>query len=258
MLSIDKYAYSSKLAGIDPMQKLFFAFLTLGVCIWANDWVISSLAIFIAGWATVVKGGISVRIFAKMLLVPMVFLVIGVLSIAINASDNAEIFLISVPAAGTAIGITSLGATRAFNVFVKAIGSVSCLYFLSLTTPVTDLLEAMRRLKVPKLLTELMGLVYRFIFVLIERSDTMFTAQSSRLGYSTLSTGYRSLAALASTLFIDAYRRSDELYTSLEARGYEGELRVLPRSYNKSRVGYIQAAILNMLLICTALALRQL
>ncbi|RCX16606.1 cobalt/nickel transport system permease protein [Anaerobacterium chartisolvens] len=258
MLSIDKYAYSSKLAGIDPMQKLFFTFITLGVCLWANDWVISLLVIFIAVGAAVIKGGIPIRIFAKMLLIPMVFLVIGVLSIAINASSSAEFFLISVQVAGTAIGITSSGAINAFNLFIKAIGSVSCLYFLSLTTPITDLLDAMRRLKVPRLFTELMGLIYRFIFVLLERSGTMFTAQSSRLGYSTLSTGYRSLAALASTLFIDAYRRSDELYTSLEARGYEGELRVLPRSYNKSRAGYICTAVLNILLICTALALRHL
>jgi cobalt/nickel transport system permease protein len=120
-----------------------------------------------------------------------------------------------------------------------------------------DLLALLLRLKVPKLLVELMGLIYRFIFVLLETADTMFTAQNSRLGYSSLSTGYRSLGALASTVFIRAYKRSDELYTALESRGYEGELNVLDEPFETHWIKYIVPIVINLLLIITTLFLRR-
>jgi len=41
---------------------------------------------------------------------------------------------------------------------------VSCLFSLSLTTPITDLEFIARRFRVPGVLVEMTGLVYRFIF----------------------------------------------------------------------------------------------
>ncbi|MCR4435101.1 MAG: cobalt ECF transporter T component CbiQ [Clostridiales bacterium] len=258
MINIDNYAYLSKLKKTDPMQKLLFALLTLGVCLWANSIAISVLVLFIMGWVTVCRGGTPPALFMKLLLVPMSFLVIGVLTIAVNASDNPGVFIFSVYAAGTHIGVSLAGIHNAVRLFFKALGAVSCLYYLSLSTPMVDLLGALRRLKVPKLLVELMGLIYRFIFVLLETADTMHTAQDSRLGYSSLSSGYRSLGALASTLFIRAYKRSDELYTALEARGYDGELNVLEEPFNVRWTGYAAAVLVNLALILAALLMPQL
>ena len=42
-----------------------------------------------------------------------------------------------------------------------ALSAVSCLYFLSLNTTMTDILEVLRKLHVPALLIELMLLIYR-------------------------------------------------------------------------------------------------
>ena len=256
MISIDKYAYSSKLKHTDPMQKLVFALLTLAVCIWADRNIISIAVIFIMGSMTVLRGGTSFRFFIKLLLVPMFFLLIGVFTIAVNASEKPELLLAAIPVAGTWIGFSRMGLQDALQLFLKASGAVSCLYFLSLSTPMVDLLTVLRRLRLPKLLIELMGLVYRFIFVLLETADTMITAQDSRLGYSNLSSAYRSLAALASTLFIRAYKRSDDLYTALEARGYDGELNVLEESFETHWTKYIPPVTVNLFLILSALFLK--
>ena len=56
MIYIDKYAYMSKLRQKDPMYKLIFAIITLGVGLWANS-VVTSLLIVIMSWYTVRKGG---------------------------------------------------------------------------------------------------------------------------------------------------------------------------------------------------------
>ncbi len=59
-----------------------------------------------------------------------------------------------------------------------------------------------------------MSLIYRFIFVLMETADTMVIAQSSRLGYSSIISGYRSLGVLVSSVFIRSYQQADKIYTS--------------------------------------------
>lgn len=256
MINIDTYAYASRLKSIDPLQKFVFALLTLGVCLWADTLVISIAVIFIMGWMTIRSGGTPLSLFVKLLFVPMAFLVIGVLTIAINFSSNPQGFLFSMPIAGLWIGVSKVGTYEAGRLFFRVLGSVSCLYFLSLNTPMVDLLAVLRRLKVPKLMVEMMGLVYRFIFILLDTADIMFIAQNSRLGYRNLSTGYRSLGALASTLFIRAYKRSNDLFTSLEARGYDGDLNVFEEPFENSRKLYGVAVIINTLLVFVTLSLK--
>jgi cobalt/nickel transport system permease protein len=187
----------------------------------------------------------------------MSFLSIGVLTIAINASDNQDIFLFSVSALGTHLGVSHAGMQQAAHLFFQSTGAVSCLYFLSLSTPMVDLLAVLRRLKVPKLMLELVALIYRFIFVLLETADTIHTAQISRLGYTNLTSAYRSIAALASTLFIRAYQRSDELYTALEARGYDGDLSVLEEPFETHWTEYIPPVTVNLALDGMALLLKR-
>lgn len=257
MINIDKYAYMSRFKHINPMKKFIFALLTLGVCLWANSILTSCIIILIMGGITVFKGGTPISLFIKLMLVPMSFLIIGVLTIAINVSDHQSIFLFSTAIAGTHIGVSQTGIQDAMRLFFKAMGSVSCLYYLSLGTPMVDILAVLRRLKVPKLMVEMMGLIYRFIFVLLETADTMVTAQNSRLGYTSLSTGFRSLGALASTLFVRAYKRSDELYTALEARGYDGELNVLEEKFEARWTEYILPMAINLLLILETLFLKR-
>ncbi len=257
MISIDKYAYSSKLKHTDPLQKVTFALLTLAVCLWADNLIISVAVIFIMGGMTVSRGGTPLRFYIKLLLLPVSFLIIGVSTVAVNISEQPESLLAAIPVAGIWIGVSNEGLQEAIKLFFKALGAVSCLYFLSLSTPMVDLLAALRRLRMPKLLVELMGLVYRFIFVLLETADTIYNAQNCRMGYSSLTAGYRSLGSLISMLFIKSYKRSDELYTALEARGYEGELNVLEETYEKHWKGYVLAVTINVILVLSSIALKQ-
>jgi cobalt/nickel transport system permease protein len=256
MFDIDMYAYASQLKKIDPLQKFIFAITTLGVCLWADTIVTSVAVLLIMSWITIQMGGTPFSLFLKLLLVPMTFLIIGVLTLIFNISSSAESFLFSLPIAGLWIGVSNAGLSEAARLFFRVLGSVSCLYFLSLSTPLVDLLSVLRRLKVPKLLVEMMGLIYRYIFVLLDTANTMFIAQSSRLGYINVFTGYRSLGTLASTLFVRAYKRSNELYTSLEARGYDGELNLFEEPYETRYKIYIGAILINAALVFVALSLK--
>lgn len=249
MINIDKYAYISKLKDGDPMEKLAFALLTLFVCLWANSIIISLTVLLIMTWSTIYQGGIPGTVYFKLLLIPMSFLILGVLAIVIEVASQPYGFLGYIQLFDIYIGVSKAGLLSATQLFFRALGAVSCLYYLSLNTPMIDVMSALNRLKCPKLLVEMMSLIYRYIFILIATAETMIIAQSSRLGYSRLKSGYRSLGSLISSIFIRSYLQADRMYTSLESRGYDGELNVLEQHRRDSLKGYLKILGINGLLV---------
>lgn len=246
---IDRYAYMSKLKKTNPMQKFLFAVMTLTVCIWANSITVSVIVILMMGWMTVYKGGTSIVAYLKLLLIPASFVVISILTIVINASATQTDFLCSINIAGTYVGISNVEIGKIVRLCLKTVSTVSSLYFLSLTTPIVDLMAVLYKLKMPRILVEIMELTYRFIFILIEALDNMFTAQSSRLGYTSKISWYRSMAILVSSLFLKSYKRCDDMYIALESRGYCGQLNVLQEPFDKGKLGYFVIIAINVLLI---------
>lgn len=206
--------------------------------------------------STVCRGGLPALVFVKFLGIPLSFLAIGVMTVAVTAAHDQSNFLFSLPLFGFYIGISKGGIETAGRLFFKSLGSVSCMYYLSLNTPIVDFLTALRKLIIPKLIVELMSLIYRYIFVLFDVSNRIYTAQKSRSGYLNLSTSYRSLGTLVSKLFVNAYKRSDDLYTALVARGYDGELNVLEEPFKKSWMGYAKIICIDTLLILFTLLIR--
>ena len=241
MISIDKLAYISELRKINPMEKFIFSIATMMLCISLNNIICSIFIVFIMGIITVLKGRIPAKIYGKLMLIPLVFLIIGIITIAINIIGDNKDILFSFTIFNIKLGCTKTSILAAAKIFFKALASVSCLYFLALTTPVFEILSVLRKFKVPKLFVELMGLIYRFIFVLLDTANMIFISQSSRLGYSTIKTGYNSLGKLIASLFISSYKRSQDIYTSMESRCYNGDINLIENNY---KVSYVNIALI--------------
>lgn len=249
MLGIDQLAFKSRLRKVAPEEKVFFSLLTLGVCLFSKTILVPVLILGTMSILVLEKGGVPFKEYLKLLALPFSFLLIGVVTIAVGINKDGAGLLVGFPLFGGYIGISEAGFASAFLLFFKAMGAISCLYFMSLTTPMTDLLMVAAKLRIPPLIVELMGLIYRFLFILLETGATMLTAQDSRLGYSSAKASYRSLGALGATLFIRAYKRGERVYTAMEARGYEGVLTVLEEEKPKKRRNYILAVGYNCILI---------
>ena len=123
----------------------------------------------------------------------------------------------------------------ALHLATRALGGTAALDFLVLTTPLVDIVELLRRLRIPSVLIDIVALTYRFIFILLESLDRMHNAQDSRLGYSSFGNAVKSAGLLGSRLFVDAYHRGKRLEVALESRCYSGDLRVLAASYRTDR-----------------------
>jgi cobalt/nickel transport system permease protein len=257
LLNLDTYAYASPLRKRNPLEKLEFSLLTLGVCLWA-DWTIVSITVLaVMGWVTVRKGGTPFFVFIRLLSIPGSFLVSALLTLVVELTKDPRDLAFAVPFFHSYLGLTNTGCADAVRLFWKSMGAASCLYFIALTTPFIQIPAALRRVKCPELLIELTDLMYRFIFILIETARQMVVAQSSRLGYVSLASGYRSLGALGSTLFIRAYRRANELFVALESRGYEDKLKTLPETYSGDGSGYRMSILFNGLLVAATLLFKR-
>lgn len=128
---------------------------------------------------------------------------------------------------GFAFSVTQESLTGAGLVCLRAVAAVSSMMLLSLSVPMGEILSLLRRWHVPSALTELMGLMYRLIFVFDRTLRSMIRAQGCRLGFRNLRTSYRSFGAIVAALFLRAVDRAHRMEMGLAARGYTGELRVL-------------------------------
>lgn len=255
MINIDNYVYSNKLLNVHPAEKFALALATMVVCLVSTSIFIPVIVLLLMAGLIILKAGIPVKLFAGLMLLPVSFLVIGELTIAFSIFDQTAGLIYYYTVGGIIIGVTAQDLNTAVHLFFKSLGAVSCLYFLALTTPMLEIISVLRKLKVPALFVELMSLVYRFIFVLLEMAATIRTSQSSRLGYVTLKSGFRSTGQLFYSLFIRSFQRSQAVATALAARCYNGEIRVLEKEYPLSVRNYVLVIIVELVLITSNLYL---
>lgn len=235
MDTIDRYAHSNAIRCLDPAQKGALALLAMGLCLLIDHLLTSLLTI---GWMlalTVLWARVPARVFLRVILAQSIFLAVSSVGVAISIGIGPAVPDSWALCVGSlSIGTRPAALTLAFLLIARATGCVSGLNFLILTTPLVDLIELMRRLRAPEVLIDLMTLTYRAIFVLLESFQRIRVAQDARLGYSHPRQAMRSAALLVSRLFLDTYRRSLRLQLSLESRGMEGALRVLPMTYTRT------------------------
>lgn len=118
------------------------------------------------------------------------------------------------------------GLERGLLIMCRVIGGVSLVLFLSMSTPANKLLLAARWFRLPRVLIELLVLIYRYIFVLIEEAIAIKDAQRVRLGYHGWRQGMRSIGTLGGVLVLRAYDRAERVFAAMTARGYSGAINI--------------------------------
>lgn len=228
---IDQIAYASMLRPILPSLKIFIALYSLLLCLISKTYLVSIFILFAMLFGITVIGKTRWHDVIRLMQIPLAFIILGCIMLLIQITNTQQEMLCSFSFYNWQIGITYASLDQFGHLFVQCLAAVSCLYFLSTTTPMTELFTALRRMHIPTFLVEMMELVYRYIFVLMEITSQIRNAQECRLGYSTLKTSFYSLGQLISNLFIRAYRQAERTYTAMESRGYTGEVKTLGFQY---------------------------
>ncbi|MGH3447456.1 MAG: cobalt ECF transporter T component CbiQ [Nocardioidaceae bacterium] len=126
-------------------------------------------------------------------------------------------------------GFTTQGLTAAGLIVSRVATSVSLVVLLTLTTPWVKLLAALRSLGVPRIFVLIIGMAYRYIFLLLASVTDMYQARKARsVGAQRHDKTARAfVSATAGHLFSKASHLSEEVHQAMVARGYRGDAKTV-------------------------------
>lgn len=132
-------------------------------------------------------------------------------------------------AGGLRLTVTDAGLLLFATVVVKSWLSVMVSGLLVATTRFTDLVHALRALRVPAMLTTTISFMVRYLFVLMEEATRLMIAREARSAGKGGSVAWRArvLGGMIGSLFIRSYERSERIYAAMLSRGYSGAIRTL-------------------------------
>ena len=136
----------------------------------------------------------------------------------------------------TALTITDNGLRDMLSIMAKSWLSVQAALLLAYTTPFTDLVGALRALRIPAIIVSIISFMYRYLAVLTDEAGRMSRARQSRSaeapqGRSGGSFGWRAkvTGSMVGSLFIRSYERSERIYSAMLARGFAGTVQRVQR-----------------------------
>ncbi len=124
--------------------------------------------------------------------------------------------------------VTLQGVRSAAFLTGRAETTATYALLLILSTPWPHLLKAMRAYRLPVVVVVILGMTYRYVFVLLTTAAQMFEARRSRMvGHLSRRDARRLATATAGALLGKALDMSTEVHLAMIARGYRGEPRLL-------------------------------
>ena len=138
---------------------------------------------------------------------------------------------------GWEVAVTGPGLVRFVSILCKSWLSLQIAVVLTAATPFVDLLQAMRGLRVPKVLVAIARFTYRYTFVIGDEALRMMRARTARSGApggrggGSIFWRARVTGGMAGNLFLRSIERSERIYDAMVARGYDGEVRSLGHSH---------------------------
>lgn len=137
------------------------------------------------------------------------------------------------PWAGWAV--TAQGLTSAAYLVSRVETAATFSSLLILSTPWNQVLQALRALKIPSVAVAILGMTYRYLFLLLDTAGNMFEARKSRIiGELSGKEQRRIAAASAGVLLSKSLRLSSEVYAAMLSRGFRGEVYALDQRAARS------------------------
>ena len=160
--------------------------------------------------------------------------------------DTVIYYLFSMPKyqEGLMFGIT---------LFLKVLVSVTSIVLLSSTTPMYEVINAGRKLGLPKIMAMLLGLMVRYLFIMYDVLENTIKAQKSR-GFNRKNLSYKKALCIfgytVGNLFLRAYEQGEKTYLAMLSRCYsnESDLFLHKRNIGIEDIAIILATILVLIL----------
>lgn len=236
---LDDAAWSNRWRRRSTAEKAFLSLGLLLVATTSGSPTVSLLAGAVAVIAALVGARVSPRAYLLTWTGPLMFILLGAATIAVTLGSPVAPVWQWGP-----LVIEPSGLDRAVHVLCRSLGGVACALLLATTTPLSDLLTGLRRLRVPSTLVDIAALMYRMVFGLLDSAGRIHQALASRLGFINARAARRSVGLLGAATLRQAWLRSQRLEEGLAGRGYTGDLLILATARPVSVVFVAISAVL--------------
>lgn len=241
---IDSYIHK-----IDPRFKIIFTLVYIILVFFADS---PALYLLVGGFcaAVIILSKIKFTVVLKSVK-PMFFVILLTALINIFFTSGSDVIW-----SWNFLKITKLGLVNSVNMALRlvflVIGSSLLTYTTSpimLTDGIEKLLKPFSKIGLPSHeIAMMMTIALRFIPTLLEETEKIMTAQKSRgadFESGNIITRAKALIPVLIPLFINAFKRADELATAMECRCYRGgEGRTRLRVLKLSKLDFISLAVM--------------
>ncbi|HOP28854.1 MAG TPA: cobalt ECF transporter T component CbiQ [Spirochaetota bacterium] len=195
----------------------------------------AAIAILYAAMLTFFSG-IPITYYLKKTYLPLIFLL--PLFLFLPLSSGGDVLL-----SFTYLSIYKDGIILSVLISFKVTAIIILINIMLSTAPFRDMAAALRSLKVPDKMLNIILFTYRYFFVFFEDLRKMRVALTLR-GFRNRSTlkSLRSSANLAGSLLVRSYEQTERIYRSMLLRGYNG--RIVSDKTFKTGAGDILLAII--------------
>lgn len=223
---LEDIAQKNGLREVNTYLKLITGLGAIILCLASTSFIPPLFIAVVLAGAVLILARVDGKTYAELFILPLSFAILSVAGI-ILITGGQEVYWQWDILPGFALSVTRESINQGFFVFCRVIGGMSALCFISLTIPMTDIFTAFRQCRVPEAVIDLMMIIYRTIFILVDQVVQIYQAQVMRLGYSTYRESIQSFALLCGAAFIASWDAGDDLVRAMDARCYEGKFAIL-------------------------------
>ncbi len=125
------------------------------------------------------------------------------------------------------VSLSVEGMWAAWNIAIKAVLGAGSAVVLSASTPLPELLAALERLRVPRVLIAIVASMVRYADLLAGQLARMRTAMVARCHDPRWLWQLRPIASSLGVAFVRSYERGERVHLAMASRGFDGAMPVL-------------------------------
>jgi len=226
---LEDIAQKNGLREVNTYLKLIAGLGAILLCLLSTSYIPPLFIAAVLTGAILLLARVDLRTYTELFVLPLWFAVMSVAGIILITGGN-DIFWQWNILPDFSLSVTRESINQGVFVFCRVVGGMSALCFISLTTPMTDIFIALRQCRIPEAVIDLMMIIYRTIFILMDQVIQIYHAQVMRLGYSGYGESIQSFATLCGAAFIASWDSGDDLIRAMDAGCYDGKFALLGES----------------------------
>ena len=247
-IQMDALAYSSRMLNWAPLGKLLLIIVVLIANV-MTDSVVTALAVLAIGLALMAYStNMRIPFMLGVAIGEAILILIVACGIISINGDTSQPCIWRADFLWLDLYMTADSFNQAWLVMIRAVAGITVMMAFATSTPIPHLAQALRQIRIPDEICEIVVLIYRYAFLLLERMDTMWSAANSRLGFSGFKRSMKTIASIAVGIFTSSMNMADKAQVSLECRGYRGYFPIWNRP-QRAGVGWVAAAVVVFALL---------